>query len=215
MAGVRGPGEGVNYSGARWPALTDDERAMVEANTGLVAFVLRRRRTPTDRWDDAWQNGMLGLLRAAQMFEPAKGFRFSTYALTWIQACVQRGAEVEAGANARRAGKDGIEWAPLSLDLEFGPEGLLLRDIVAAGDDPAAAAVAAVHQVDVLERFTSLCRDDFDRALILGLADGRRPTAIARQHGQPESVARFRVARIRSRLRHPVYRHLTQEAVAS
>lgn len=40
--------------------------------------------------EDAEQNGILGLLRAAEKYEPERGFQFSTYATWWVRQACQR-----------------------------------------------------------------------------------------------------------------------------
>jgi len=39
---------------------------------------------------DMMQDGIMGLIRAAEKFEPERGFRFSTYAMFWIRSAVKR-----------------------------------------------------------------------------------------------------------------------------
>src|SRR4051794_14535233 len=66
------------------PRLTDEQRLLVEANIALVPWTLKRMRIAPAEFDDKFQDGLLGLIRAAQKYEPAKGFTFSTYAYNWI-----------------------------------------------------------------------------------------------------------------------------------
>lgn len=39
---------------------------------------------------DLMQDGTIALIRAAEKFEPERGFRFSTYAMYWIRSAVKR-----------------------------------------------------------------------------------------------------------------------------
>lgn len=41
-------------------------------------------------YDDAIQEGMFGLMKAIELFDPAKGFKFSTYAVNWIRCYIER-----------------------------------------------------------------------------------------------------------------------------
>ncbi len=64
--------------------------ALVLANLGLVHLVANQMRRAGLRYDDLVQEGMLGLLRATETFEPERGVRFSTYCVYWIRAKIQR-----------------------------------------------------------------------------------------------------------------------------
>ncbi|MEU0434777.1 sigma-70 family RNA polymerase sigma factor [Streptomyces sp. NPDC006290] len=51
-------------------------------------------------YDDLFQHGALGLMRAARKFDPAKGFKFSTYATWWVRQSIARGI-ADDGATIR------------------------------------------------------------------------------------------------------------------
>mmetsp|Transcript_6259 Transcript_6259/g.9164 ORF Transcript_6259/g.9164 Transcript_6259/m.9164 type:complete len:464 (-) Transcript_6259:117-1508(-) len=59
---------------------------LVMANLGLVHAVVNQmcRQNKLSK-DELVQEGSLGLLRAAELFDPSKGARFSTYATWWIK----------------------------------------------------------------------------------------------------------------------------------
>ena len=62
---------------------------LVRHNLGLVAHTWSRHRCSLpaheDTTADALQEAALNLVRAAEKFDPAKGYRFSTYASFWVR----------------------------------------------------------------------------------------------------------------------------------
>ncbi|MGC8838101.1 MAG: sigma-70 family RNA polymerase sigma factor [Anaerolineae bacterium] len=66
------------------------ERRLVQANLRLVVSVARRFRLSGLPFSDLVQEGNLGLLRAAQKYDPNRGYRFSTYATWWIRQAISR-----------------------------------------------------------------------------------------------------------------------------
>ena len=59
---------------------------IVSANLRLVSMVVQRTARPSHvSLEDALQAGSIGLVRAAEKFDPARGYKFSTYAYWWIK----------------------------------------------------------------------------------------------------------------------------------
>lgn len=68
----------------------DAKQRMVSSNMRLVLSISRKYANVGVNLQDLVQEGSLGLSRAAEKFEPKKGFKFSTYASWWIQQAVFR-----------------------------------------------------------------------------------------------------------------------------
>jgi RNA polymerase sigma factor FliA len=69
----------------------DERNALVQANTGLVYFLAKRlHSTLADdaELDELVSAGMLGLIRAAELFEEARGLAFATFATTRIRGAM-------------------------------------------------------------------------------------------------------------------------------
>jgi len=66
------------------------EEAIVEANLRLVISVAQQYSNYGMPLLDLIQEGNLGLLRAVELFDYARGFKFSTYASWWIYQSINR-----------------------------------------------------------------------------------------------------------------------------
>ena len=74
---------------------------LILSNLRLIAkvaqrFVARIAGTPLS-FEDLVQEGVIGLSRAAEKFDPSAGYRFSTYAYWWITQAIQRHCEQQSG----------------------------------------------------------------------------------------------------------------------
>lgn len=70
---------------------TEERNRLVEANIGLVGYVMSTRLRPEYRSDDIYQIGCMALIRAAETFDPSRGFKFQAYAVKCIWAKMVQG----------------------------------------------------------------------------------------------------------------------------
>ena len=62
---------------------------LVRGNFRLVVALVKKYQSKVE-WLDLIQSGNIGLMTAADKFEPEKGYQFSTYAYWWIRQSIQR-----------------------------------------------------------------------------------------------------------------------------
>jgi RNA polymerase primary sigma factor len=140
----------------------DAKDRMITSNLRLVIHVARGYRGQGLPFHDLIQEGIVGLIRAAEKFDWRKGFKFSTYATLWIRQAIQRGlantgrqirlpahigqrerkvARAERDLTTRLGREPTIEELAEAVELE--PEEVAdvrtLSDVVASLDQPLSA----------------------------------------------------------------------------
>lgn len=66
------------------------KKRFIAANQRLVVSIAKRYINRGLQFPDLIQEGNLGLIKATEKFDPAKGYKFSTYATFWIRQAVTR-----------------------------------------------------------------------------------------------------------------------------
>jgi RNA polymerase primary sigma factor len=73
-------------------------RRLILSNLRLVVYLARRYRNRGLAYLDVIEEGNLGLITAADRFDPERNIRFATYASWWIRQAVLRGIAEQANA---------------------------------------------------------------------------------------------------------------------
>jgi len=120
---------------------------LVTENLGLVHSCANRFRGSGVEYDDLFQAGCVGLIKAAAGFDPSLGFRFSTYAVPAILGEIKRifrdGGAVKIGRSAKEKARNLFALKEeLSLSL---------------GREPTVTEIADKAQLDVSETASLLC----------------------------------------------------------
>ncbi|MEA2252181.1 MAG: polymerase primary sigma factor [Solirubrobacteraceae bacterium] len=176
---------------------------LINCNLRLVVSIARRYQGHGLTLNDLVQEGMLGLIRAAEKFDWRRGFRFSTYATLWIRQAIQRGLD-NSGRTIRlpahvatKARKVGRARSELAVKLEREPEP---EEIAAAVDMPVAEVEAIVAVDRTPSSLDMRLGDDDDSATLGDLQAGDSPPLEEEVH---ETIVNERVAAALKRLPEP------------
>ncbi|MDR0884244.1 MAG: sigma-70 family RNA polymerase sigma factor [Oscillospiraceae bacterium] len=119
-------------------ALHAERNRLVEENLNLVHTCAHRFVGRGAEYDDLFQSGCVGLLKAAERFEPERGFAFSTYAVPVIigeiRMLFRAGGAVKIGRALRERAREVIRVRDELTD--------------ALGHTPSVATLAEKLQID-------------------------------------------------------------------
>ncbi len=121
--------------------------ALITENLGLVHSCANRFRGSGVEYDDLFQAGCVGLIKAAAGFDPSLGFRFSTYAVPAILGEIKRifrdGGAVKIGRTAKEKARN-----LFAVKEELS---------VSLGREPTITEIAEKANLDVSEAASLLC----------------------------------------------------------
>lgn len=101
---------------SKWVQRYNQVRArVVEGNLGLVYDLLGRSRFEAMDRDEMTSEGMMALLRAADTFDPWRGYRFSTYACNAILRSFSRAALQDSRRRSKIVGPYDVDFEKSDL----------------------------------------------------------------------------------------------------
>ncbi|MBQ6066802.1 MAG: sigma-70 family RNA polymerase sigma factor [Clostridia bacterium] len=126
---------------------------LITDNLGLVHACANRFRNRGVEYEDLFQAGCVGLVKAAGGFDAALGYRFSTYAVPAILGEIRRifrdGGTVKIGRAAKEKARRLLELRE-TLASETGKEPTVSQIAALAGMDAAEAAVLLSASLPVI-----------------------------------------------------------------
>jgi RNA polymerase sigma factor (sigma-70 family) len=131
LSHVRHPSIEYRQARDKYDRLRND---LVAANLRLAVSVAKKYQSSGIPMLDLIQEGSEGLLRAAEKFEPSRGFKFSTYAMWWIRQRIR--AAVQEKSRVIRVGESaGSRMRTLvertAKEHETDPKNLCFEDLSA------------------------------------------------------------------------------------
>ena len=160
------------------------KKALVQANLGMVVTLVLQHCNDQYLWQDAFQEGCLGLLRAVENFDCNKGFSLADHARWWISQYISHLIENQST----------MRLLSVEQMVELGKENELTQKAIEVEEwnNPNDVSKEKVKRkfIEVIDELS-----DLERTIsfyLYGL-DGRRPLSI-KQISKKLEVSGFRIA---------------------
>ncbi|MHB8189746.1 MAG: sigma-70 family RNA polymerase sigma factor [Ferrimicrobium sp.] len=164
--------KGSELTGEELVELKEAKDIFVRSNLRLVVALARRLSRPGIPIEDLIQEGNIGLMRAVDLFDGRKGFRFSTYAAWWIrQGILQALATYRGGLNIPRTIQQelaALRRAERDLVQKLGRQPRLSEVAASAGIEELRARELESYAQGVLSLEASVGQGDGDYEATLG-----------------------------------------------
>jgi RNA polymerase primary sigma factor len=184
-----------------------DERArelLVRHNLSFVVAVSRKYLGRGSRLDDLIQEGNVGLLKAVEKFDPNLGTRFSTYAIWWIRAYIQKYLKDARSSVQGGGGSERVYQRDLSLDAVVDEDGETTRldRLESPEPNPEALALSRQKDEDVREALKRVRKrlGDLGWQIVNERLEADSPKTLA-EIGELFGVSRERVRQVEMRTR--------------
>ncbi len=145
---------------------TEARNALVEKNLGLVHSCANRFKGRGVEYEDLFQAGCVGLIKAADNFDVSRGFSFSTYAVPVILGEIKRifrdGGSVKIGRSIKEKSRNAVKQKE-QITVELGREPTISELAESMGVDVTEAAMLLNASMPVFS-LTS-CGEDGDEQI--------------------------------------------------
>ncbi|WP_188883141.1 RNA polymerase sporulation sigma factor SigK [Alicyclobacillus cellulosilyticus] len=144
---------------------------LIEHNLRLVAHVAKKFDQSGIDHDDLISIGTVGLIKAVETYQPAKGTKFATYAAR----CIQNEILMQL-RSLKKTRRDVSLYSPIGMDKD-GNE-VTIADVLGSESDETEEAVSRRMEIGHMRRLMEIL-DERERRVIdlrFGLADGREWT---------------------------------------
>ncbi len=167
-----------------------NEEKIIKENLGLVHSCCKRFVGRNIEYDDMFQVGCMGLLKASRDFDESLGFKFSTYAVPVILGEIKRLFRDTGAVKVSRSLKE------LSLKVSAVKQ----REEQKNGYTPSASELAKIMGVDVQEINEAICVSMPTVSLTYSDDDGTKELDIPLEQSDEELASRLSIGQAIERL---------------